>query len=115
MPYIKQENRAQLDLSILYIIEQIKGNVTRTENNTYFHANKNNLSNNDLLSICGDINYVFSRIIGGLMGEVSYPKIAIITGVLENIKQEYYRRIAENYEDIKIKHNGDIPEYQRTK
>jgi hypothetical protein len=45
------------------------------------------------------------------MGEVSYSKIAIATGVLENIKQEFYRRVAEKYEDKKIKINGDIQEY----
>jgi hypothetical protein len=47
------------------------------------------------------------------MGTPSYPKIAIITGVLENIKQEYYRRVASTYEDQKISQNGDIKEYKR--
>jgi hypothetical protein len=45
------------------------------------------------------------------MGTVSYKKIAVITGVLENIKQEYYRRIAVPYEDEKIVENGDIKGY----
>lgn len=49
------------------------------------------------------------------MGDVSYPKIAIITGVLENIKQEFYRRVAENYENQKISQNGDIREYKLLK
>lgn len=61
----------------------------------------------------GDLNYLFSRIIAQHMGQVSYGKIAMVTGVLENIKQEFYRRIASDYEDIKIKENGDIQEYQR--
>jgi hypothetical protein len=39
----------------------------------------------------------------------------MITGVLENIKQEYYRRVAEPYEDKKIIENGDIKEYKRLK
>ena len=47
------------------------------------------------------------------MGDVSYPKVAVITGVLENIKQEYYRRVAENYENKKILENGDIKEYKK--
>jgi hypothetical protein len=47
------------------------------------------------------------------MGDVSYPKIAMITGVLENIKQEFYRRAAAKYEDQKIVSNGDIPEYRK--
>jgi hypothetical protein len=47
------------------------------------------------------------------MGDVSYSKVAMITGVLENIKQEFYRRIASFYEDKKILENGDIREYKR--
>jgi hypothetical protein len=31
------------------------------------------------------------------------------------IKQEYYRRVAEPYEDKKIIENGDIKEYKRLK
>ena len=46
------------------------------------------------------------------MGTPTYPKIAMVTGVLENIKQEYYRRVAEPYEDMKIRQNGDIKEYK---
>jgi hypothetical protein len=48
------------------------------------------------------------------MGDTSYPKIAMITGVLENIKQEFYRRVASPYEDKKILENGDIKEYKRS-
>jgi len=36
----------------------------------------------------------------------------MITGVLENIKQEYYRRVATKYEEQKIIENGDIKEYR---
>ena len=50
--------------------------------------NKNNISNEEFLSIAGEINYTFSRILAGCMKDVSYGKIVIITGVLENIKQE---------------------------
>jgi hypothetical protein len=59
----------------------------------------------------GDLNYLFSRIISRHMGQVSYGKIAMATGVLENIKQEFYRRVAASYEDLKIQSNGDIQEY----
>ena len=70
------------------------------------------MDNNEFATILGDINYCFSRIIYGVMRDVSYRNIAMVTGVLENIKQEYYRRIAEPYEDIKIRQNGDIKEYK---
>lgn len=62
----------------------------------------------------GDLNYLFSRIIAGHMGTVSYGKIAMTTGVLENIKQEFYRRAAAPYEDMKIDLNGDIKEYRKS-
>jgi hypothetical protein len=39
----------------------------------------------------------------------------MVTGVLENIKQEFYRRIASQYEDKKILENGDIIEYKTIK
>jgi hypothetical protein len=37
--------------------------------------------------------------------------IVLITGVLENVKQEFYRRVAEPYEDWMIVSSNDIPEY----
>jgi CO dehydrogenase/acetyl-CoA synthase epsilon subunit len=101
MPYIKEDIRQELDVCIEKMItclgtpKSLNGNMT----------------NEDFVLILGDINYVFSRIISSLMGRVSYSKIAMITGVLENIKQEYYRRVASAYEDKKIVENGDIPEY----
>lgn len=104
MPYIKESNRANLDICIDTMVQCLKGSVV---------SSADNLSNEEILSICGDINYCFSRILGGIMGQVSYSKIAIITGVLENIKQEYYRRVAESYEDKKILENGDIKEYRK--
>lgn len=111
MPYIKEENRKTLNSCIEHLILCIKNNVSNGESDPF----KEKLTNEELMSICGDINYCFSRILGSLMGDISYPKIAIITGVLENIKQEYYRRVAEGYEDQKIAQNGDIREYKLLK
>jgi hypothetical protein len=113
MPYIKEENRAQLDGCIEDMMYCLRGNVSPNTDNPHSNPYKEKLTNDEFLTICGDINYAFSRIISGVMGDVSYPKIAIITGVLENIKQEFYRRIASVYEDQKIIQNGDIPEYKR--
>ena len=95
MPYIKEEKREELDPCIDNLIKCLD-------------------PEKDLMidNILGDINYTFSRILGGLMGTPSYNKIAMITGVLENIKQEFYRRVAEPYEDKKILENGDIKEYK---
>ena len=95
MPYIKEEKREELHPCIDNLIRCLD-------------------PEKDLIidNILGNINYTFSRILGGLMGTPSYDKIAMITGVLENIKQEFYRRVAEPYEDKKILENGDIKEYK---
>ena len=100
MPYIDEQERVELDSQIDNMILAIRNN-------------KTNLNNpHDFSNYLGRINYCFSRIIYGVMRDVSYRNIAMVTGVLENIKQEYYRRIAEPYEDIKIRQNGDIKEYK---
>ncbi len=113
MPYIKEQNRERLDGCIENMLGCLRDNVPPNKDNPYSNPYKEQLTNDEFLSICGDINYVFSRIISGVMGDVSYPKIAIATGVLENIKQEFYRRVCQNYEDLKIRQNGDIPEYKK--
>lgn len=101
MPYVSEEDRAELD----DCIDQLTGCIRDI---------KHSLNNpHDFSIYLGRINYCFSRVIGGLMGNPSYTKIAMITGVLENIKQEFYRRIAEPYENQKIVQNGDIKEYRK--
>jgi hypothetical protein len=107
MPYINESNRSKLDKCINDLILCIKATVSEKP------FDKVSLDNSDLLSVAGNINYVFSRICASLMGDPSYSKIVVITGVLENIKQEFYRRVASSLEDKKIRENGDIPEYKR--
>jgi hypothetical protein len=99
MPYIKESARLELDDCIHSMVECLTHN--------------NDVTNEEFTVLLGEINYAFSRILSGSMGQVSYSKIAMITGVLENIKQEFYRRIAEPYEDKKIVQNGDIREYKK--
>lgn len=114
MPYIKEDHRANLDDCIHTMVQCLKSNIPNDNNkNPWSNPQNRGISNEEFLNIIGDVNYVFSRILGGIMGDVSYSKIALVTGVLENIKQEYYRRVAEKYEDLKIRQNGDIPEYKR--
>lgn len=93
MPYIPQEQRTQLDP----LADQIIGILGQKQPQ----------------ETLGELNYLFSRILSGTMGKTSYTKIAMATGVLENVKQELYRRMAEPYEDLKISQNGDIREYQK--
>ena len=100
MPYISEEERQELDDCIDQMIKCIS--------NTKAHLN----NPNDFSNFLGRINYCFSRVIMGVMKTTSYRNIAMATGVLENIKQELYRRIASPYEDKKITENGDIKEYK---
>jgi hypothetical protein len=107
MPYIKEHIRSSLDPHIDELIKHLLQNI-----DSYSNTDKQTITNEELLGISGDINYAFSRIISKLMGNISYPKVAIITGVLENIKQEFYRRAATPYENKKIFENGDLKEYK---
>jgi hypothetical protein len=109
MPYIKEQDRKMLDShidSLVFLFKcSLEGEICQEQN----------LTDNQTMMLLGKINYCFSRILSDIAGDVSYSKIAMITGVLENIKQEYYRRAAEPYEDKKIVENGDIKEYKRLK
>ena len=109
MPYIKEIDRETLDHHIDTLIFVFKCSLDGEI------CQQQNLTDNQTMMLLGKINYCFSRILSGIIGDVSYSKIAMITGVLENIKQEYYRRVAEPYEDKKIVENGDIKEYKRLK
>ena len=101
MPYIDEEERIELDSCIDQMIKCIS--------NTRVHLN----NPDDFSNFLGRINYCFSRVIMGVMKTISYKNIAMATGVLENIKQEFYRRAASSYEDKKILENGDIVEYKK--
>lgn len=108
MPYIDESNRDKLDSCINELILCLRATVLEKP-----FSDKDGLGNEDILKIAGNINYTFSRVCASLMGDTTYPKIAVLTGVLENIKQEFYRRVASTYEDKKISQNGDIKEYKK--
>lgn len=93
MPYIKDEDRSRIDPAVFVAVESLKGR--------------------EFSETLGDLNYFFSMVLSKVMGGVSYSKIAMATGVLENVKQEFYRRAAAPYEDAKIRENGDISEYKK--
>lgn len=109
MPYIDENIRQELDNSIMQMILTLKTTVKNREDNVF---DLERLTAEQLMGILGNINYTFSRIIANIMGDISYSKIAMLTGVLENIKQEFYRRAASSYENSKINENGDIREYK---
>jgi hypothetical protein len=61
----------------------------------------------------GELNYCFTKLIVDYLddsdtGFVSYEKYNEIIGALECCKLELYRRLVAQYEDIKMKENGDV-------
>jgi hypothetical protein len=82
MPYIKQEERRPFDE---WIAKESPKNWT-----------------------AGQLNYVVTSLVRLWLHKPSYSAIAAATGVLENVKQEMYRRLASPYEDQKIAENGDV-------
>lgn len=59
----------------------------------------------------GELNYAFSIIVKEYFGSKAkgnYQAINDIIGALEGAKMEFTRRITNDYEDKKIKENGDI-------
>ncbi len=111
MPYIEEKHREKIDSCINELVICLKTTLITAQNVNVFSLDK--VSNQDMLEVCGNLNYTITRICANLMGETSYSKIALITGVLENVKQEFYRRVASSYEDKKILQNGDVKEYKK--
>ncbi len=62
------------------------------------------------VSTMGQLNYIITRILHTYIEKngSNYSNFNNIIGVLECVKLEYYRRIVSEYEELKIKENGDI-------
>jgi hypothetical protein len=57
----------------------------------------------------GQLNYLITTIIEDqVFGNESYTKFNEIIGVLECVKQEFYRRVVIPYEEKKKEQNGDV-------
>lgn len=88
MPYIKKDDRMKFDEGIQSIVTA--------------------LFEKDTVSV-GEVNYVISTIIWDIFRQgPSYTLGNNLVGVLECVKQEFYRRQLSPYEDVKIIENGDI-------
>lgn len=86
MPYIDKENRTL----ILPIVDVLMDSITNE----------------------GDLNYTITLLCKMFANEhgIKYSTYNTIVGVLECVKQEFYRMDVSRYEDIKIKENGLIEE-----
>ena len=95
MPYIAPELRPDLDTQIEALYQAL---VKDSDDHT---------------QLAGKLNYCVTKLILKMItpkDAVSprYWQIALYTGVLENIKQEFYRRLAGPYEDYQADRNGDV-------
>lgn len=90
MPYIKQDKRTDLDGPIEQLLHALRGLESDDPQN----------------DMGGNLNYVFTRILGRCYGQ-KYSEMAEAVSVLEMAKLEYYRRVAAPYEDQKAFDNGD--------
>lgn len=87
MPYIKQEERKKFD----WVIENLVAFLNEKPEDAV-----------------GNLNYVFTVVLKRLSKDLRYKKANELMGVLECVKQEYYRRVVAPYEDKKIEDNGDV-------
>ena len=89
IPYIKQQDRKKLNIFIDNLV-----------------ACLNELGEDKL---AGSLNYIISTLLGKLwLKKQRYVRINELMGVLECVKQEFYRRIAVPYEEYKKRIEGDI-------
>ncbi len=102
MPYIKSLNRQHLDPYIDKLADTI---VAESKKENYEAA------------FAGLLNYSCTRlalrVVEKRFGQWRYWLIAVVSGVFNNISDEFYRRLAAPYEDKQIKKNGDVDLYNK--
>ena len=88
MPYVKRTDRALMKPQIDYLL----------------------LFLNEKGYNPGWINYIITTIIyyWWKSSAQNYATLALICGTLDNVKDEFYRRVASPYEDRKIEEHGDV-------
>ena len=92
MPYIERKDRKLLDPQIIRLAGQLESE--------------------------GELNYVISRLCHFVIGEENnigekfvnrtYAGLNSVMGVLECVKQEFYRTVVAPYEDTKKEQNGPV-------
>ena len=87
MPYIKPERREKYKEALEELIGILKSLPVE--------------------EVDGELNYVVTKIIKEVY-PLRYFHLNKAIGVLECIKQEFYRRVAAPYEDEKIRESGDV-------
>ena len=92
MPYIAQEKREVLEDPIKQVVDALR-----------------QLESDDPENVMsGNLNYVFTTILLRVFTSPRYDDMNTIIGILECVKQEYYRRASAPYENQKAHDNGDV-------
>jgi len=100
MPYIKQFDRKRYDNTIAELVTCLV-ETSRVDTTAVFP---------------GHLNYIFTKVIKDAYNKAAqmegfklgYHDYNEIVGMLECCKQEFIRRVLNNYEDKKIEENGDV-------
>lgn len=87
MPYIKKEQRPEIDQKLKPIIDHLAALPFEEQD--------------------GALNYTITRMIKGIYPK-QYRHLNRALGVLSAVTLEFYRRIIGPYEDTKITENGDV-------
>ncbi|UCH31286.1 MAG: hypothetical protein JSV05_07245 [Candidatus Bathyarchaeota archaeon] len=87
MPYIKSENREKYNR----VLKELTNIVKLVP----------------LEQVDGELNYVITKILKEVY-PLRYFHLNRAIGVLESVKQEFYRRVVSPYEDLKIQESGDV-------
>ncbi len=91
MPYIKREDRPKYDSLIQEVVREFAALPPET--------------------LDGHLNYFITRLLVSLY-KPSYFNYNRVQGLLECVKQEFYRRRIAPYEEKKMQQHGDV--YQET-
>lgn len=82
MPYVEQERREKLDPQVVYLASIVEDS--------------------------GELNYVITRLLLMSLKSGRYSDFNALIGVLECVKQEFYRRAVAPYEDKMKEKRGDV-------
>lgn len=101
MPYISQSARDKFDP----LLEELSNAIAAES-----------VDAGDETKSAGHLNYCITRLILSvfrmLFTSRKYWHLALIAGILTNVKDEIYRRIGHPFENNKQELNGDVPEYE---
>lgn len=93
MPYIKQEQRVQVDTQIKELANSILNTI-----------------GDDKTQCAGVLNYAITKLLSEVytLNKVRYNDLNEIIGMFECCKQEFYRMCITPYENLKLLENGSV-------